>query len=74
MEWVINKVSRPRKNVGLDIFQTPTVQLGDICQIKYVDSNDNEIIASEDQQFVVYNIEYSKSAGESSMQIYVTEV
>ena len=74
MEWVINKVSRPRKNVGLDIFQTPTVQLGDICQIKYVDSDDNEIIASEDQQFVVYNIEYSKSAGESSMQIYVTEV
>jgi hypothetical protein len=74
MGWMINKILRPRKNVGVKIFANPTIQLGDILNINYKDEFGNDIIASEDKKFVVYNIEYNKTSGGPEMTVYLSEV
>ncbi len=74
MAWMIRKIMRPRKSVGVDLFANPTVQLGDIVSINYKDSNGNDEVASEDSRFVVYNIEYSRSVDGPSMTVYLSEV
>ena len=74
MEWILSKITRPRKNVGMSIFANPLIQLGDILSIDYKNDNGEDIISSIQQQFVVYSIEFSRSAGSTSMTIYVTEV
>lgn len=74
MSWMIKKVIRPRKAVGLEIFATPTLQLGDIIQIDYKDSDGLDVIAPETKNFVVYNIEYSKDVSGPRMTVHVSEV
>jgi hypothetical protein len=74
MGWMINKILRPRKNVGVKIFANPIIQLGDIVNILYKDSEGTDIIASEDTRFVVYHIEYSKDYNGPEMTIYLSEV
>jgi hypothetical protein len=74
MGWVINKVMSPKKSVGVKIFATPTIQLGDIVTIDYKDSNGLDLVASTDDRFVVYNIEYSRSSNGPDMTIYLNEV
>ena len=73
MDWILRKVSRPRKNIGLDIFQNPTIQLGDIISIDYQDEHGNVVI-SPDKQLIIYDIKYSKTGDKSSMSIFATEV
>jgi hypothetical protein len=74
MSWLVSKVTRPRVSVGMEIFATPTLQLGDIVNIDYVDSDGVDQVASSDKRFVVYNIEYSKNDGGPSMTVHLSEV
>jgi hypothetical protein len=74
MSWLVSKVTKPRVSVGMEIFATPTLQLGDIVNIDYVDSDGVDQVASSDKRFVVYNIEYSKNDGGPSMTVHLSEV
>ena len=74
MSWVISKVSKPRKSVGLRVFGLPTVQLGDIVNINYVSNDDVNQITLNDSRFVVYSINYNRSAEGPKQTIYLSEV
>lgn len=74
--WIIDKVSIPKKVVGINSFATNNLQLGDIVTIDYKDAQGQgiNIIAPESKRFVIYNMEYAKSLGELSTTIYLVEV
>jgi hypothetical protein len=74
MGWLINKLMKPKKSIGLDIFSIPTIQLGDIVTINYKDSNGLNLVSSDTSRFVVYNTEYSRTPDGPNMKIYVSEV
>jgi hypothetical protein len=73
MSWVINKIMKPRKSVGVKIFANPMIQLGDIVNLDYVDNSINMVSPSA-SRFVVYNIEYSKDQSGPSMTVFLSEV
>jgi hypothetical protein len=72
--WIIEKVSRPRKLVGMEIFSLPTLQLGDIVNINYKNKDGLDLVSSDSTKFVIYQIEYSKSIDGPSMILYLSEV
>jgi len=72
--WIIEKVSRPRKLIGLEVFSMPTLQLGDIVNINYKDENGLDLVTSASTKFVIYQIEYSKSLDGPNMILYLSEV
>jgi len=74
MEWIVNKVIKPRRSVGLKIFAIPTLQLGDIVSVDYIDNLGIKQISSSENRFVVYNIEYAKTSAGPDMTIYLSEV
>jgi hypothetical protein len=74
MGWIISKLMKPRKAVGLKVFSMPTIQLGDIVKINYTAKTDFEQIADSDTRFVVYNIEFGKSSDGPEMLVYLSEV
>ncbi len=74
LSWVISKVSKPRKSVGLKVFGLSTIQLGDIVNIVYKNSEGIDQITPESTRYVVYNIEYAKNASGPDMSIYLSEV
>jgi len=73
MSWLIKKIMKPRKSVGVKIFANPMIQLGDIVNINYVD-NDIDMVAPTTSRFVVYNIDYQKGQNGPSMTIFLSEV
>jgi hypothetical protein len=73
MSWIIRKIMKPRKSVGLKIFSNPMVQLGDIVNIDYIE-NGIDKLGSKDSRFVVYNIEYSRNSSGPEMKIFLSEV
>lgn len=74
MSWVISKISKPRKSVGIKVFNLPILQLGDIVNIHYKDSDGVDQVTPTTTRFLVYNINYSKSQGGSDMTVYLSEV
>ena len=74
MGWVINKLMVPKKSVGIKLFSTPILQLGDIVSIDYKNSDGIDLIASEDARFLIYNIEYERSNSGPDMTVYLSEV
>lgn len=72
--WIIGKSLRPRKSVGIKMFPTPTLQLGDMVTIDYKTNSNNDVISSDSTRFVVYNIEYSKNVDGPEMNVYLSEV
>jgi hypothetical protein len=73
MSWLVSKIMKPRNSVGMKIFATPILQLGDIVKIDYTNKNgDREFDA--DSRFVVYYIEYSRSSSGPNMNVYLSEV
>ena len=74
MGWLINKFMKPKKSIGVKVFATPTIQLGDIVSINYKDSSGLDLVALDSTRFVVYNIEYSRSNTGPDMTIYLSEV
>jgi len=73
MAWMIRKIMKPRKSLGVQIFANPTIQLGDIVNISYKDKLGNDEVAKENSRFVVYNIEYAKDNSGPSMTLYLSE-
>jgi hypothetical protein len=73
MSWLVQKITKPRKSIGLKIFANPMIQLGDIVKIDYVEKGINKI-NNDDSRFVVYNIEYSKTKDGPEMSIFLSEV
>jgi hypothetical protein len=71
MSWLLGKIIKPRKSIGVKIFSNPTIQLGDIVSIKY-DYNNLEKVGNS--RYVVYYIEYSKDVSGPSMTLYLSEV
>lgn len=74
MKWIIDKTSSPRRSVGLKVFGLPILQLGDIVEIDYSNKQGNEEISLSGSRFVVYNIEYNRSARGPSMNVFCSEV
>jgi hypothetical protein len=71
--WLVTKHLRPKKAVGVEIFATPTLQLGDIVTINY--KNDGiDVISDEETKFIIYNIEYGRSVEGPRMVLYLSEV
>ena len=73
MGWLADKVMKPRKSLGAEIFAMPIIQLGDIVQLDYTD-DDVYQGALPNTRFVVYQIDYSRAVGETVMKIYLSEV
>jgi hypothetical protein len=74
MGWIINKIMKPKKSVGMSLFSIPTLQLGDIVTIDYKNSDSLDLVAQESDRFVVYNIGYGRSLAGPSMTVYLSEV
>ena len=74
MNWMIDKTMKPSRSVGLEIFGTPTLQLGDIVKINFVNNEGVSEIAPADTSFVVYSIEYTRDPEGPTMIVYVSEV
>jgi hypothetical protein len=74
MGWIINKIMKPKKSVGMSLFSIPTLQLGDIVTIDYKNSDSLDLVAQGSDRFVVYNIGYSRSLSGPSMTVYLSEV
>ena len=74
MGWIIDKLMVPKKSIGLKIFATPTIQLGDIVTINYKDSNNLDLVTSPNSRFIVYNIEYTRKIDGPEMNLYLAEV
>jgi len=71
MKWMISKIMKPRRSIGIKIFANPMIQLGDIVSVDYTE---NEIKKGGSSRYVVYNIEYSKDKNGPSMQLFLSEV
>jgi len=74
MGWIINKIMRPKKSIGVNVFSIPTLQLGDIVTVDYKDSAGLDLVTTSLSRFVVYNIEYTRSLNGPNMTIYLSEV
>ena len=72
--WTLRKTMEPKKNVGLVTFGTQMLQLGDLVNLYHKSPDGQDIVSSSDKVYVVYNIEYRKRAGETSITTFLTEV
>ena len=73
MEYIINKISRPRKAVAVETFGMPIIQLGDLVKFSY-DPNKTLPNAVTDNNFVVYAIEHQTAETGPSTILYLSEV
>lgn len=71
MKWLLSKIIKPRKSIGLRIFSNPIIQLGDIVSVKYTKDNLDKITNS---RYVVYYMEYNKGPNGPNMTVYLSEV
>ena len=74
MGWMVKKIMKPRKSLGVEIFAIPTLQLGDIVEVDYKDSSGISVATTDTSRFVVYNIEYGKTEAGPTMTVYLSEV
>lgn len=74
MGWIINKNLKPRKSVGINLFATPTLQLGDVVNINYKNDDGIDMVSPTTTRFVVYSINYSRTSDGPNMTIYLSEV
>lgn len=72
--WIIGKVSKPRKMIGLSTFGTQNLQLGDIVSVKYLSKEGIDIVVPESKRFVIYQIEHSQKSEGPSTTMYLAEV
>ena len=73
MRWLVTKISKPRKALGVKIFSIPTIQLGDIVSVDYKE-NGIDVAADSSNRFVVYNIDFSRNSNGPEMQLFLSEV
>ncbi len=72
--WIINKVSKPRKMIGVSTFATQNLQLGDIVTVKYLSKEGINVIVPETTRFVIYQIDHSQKFDGPSTTMYLAEV
>lgn len=72
--WIIDKVSKPKKMIGLTTFGTQNLQLGDIVSVKYLSKEGIDVIVPESQRFVIYQIDYSQKSEGPETTMYLAEV
>lgn len=72
MLWLSKELTKQRLLVGLQIFPYPILQLGDIVELDYTDSNNVDF--APNKRFVVYNIEYDRDKDKLSQKVYLAEV
>lgn len=72
--WIVNKISKPRKMIGLSTFGTQNLQLGDIVSVKYLSREGIDVIVPDDMRFVIYQIEHSQKAEGPETTMYLAEV
>lgn len=73
MAWMISKIMKPRKSIGVKVFGMPTIQLGDIVTLDYVSDSISQVSAAG-SRFVVYSIDYSRKDTGPEMTVYLSEV
>lgn len=73
MKWLVEKITKPRRSIGVKIFAIPTLQLGDIVTLDY-EENGISMASPQQSRFVIYNIDYSKSSDGPDMTIFLSEV
>lgn len=73
MKWLVEKITKPRKSIGVKIFSIPTIQLGDIVSVDYKE-NGVSVASDANSRFVVYNIEFTRSSDGPEMTLYLSEV
>jgi hypothetical protein len=73
MGWIVKKIMKPRRSVGVEVFGLPILQLGDIVEIEYDVDGVNQIVAGN-TRFVVYCIENNVSSEGPTMNVYLSEV
>ena len=74
MSWMVEKVMKPKKSLGVKLFGAINLQLGDIVKIDYQNNNKVDLAAFSDSRFVVYNIEYSNSGNGPEITAFLSEV
>jgi hypothetical protein len=74
MGWLIDKLMVPKKSIGVKIFTTPTIQLGDIVTVDYKDSNNLDLVTKNTSRFIVYSIDYTRRLSGPEMMLYLAEV
>jgi len=81
MDWMIQKIKKPKIAIGVEVFGLPIVQLGDIIKIDYYISKIKDGITITDNvqiptnsRFVVYAITHSVDANGPSQTLYLSEV
>ena len=72
--WLTDKLMEPKKYIGIKIFANPAIQLGDIVNINYKNSDNVDLVTSTDSRFVVYNIDYTRKINGPDMTLYLAEV
>lgn len=73
MDYIINKISKPRKAVAVETFGMPIIQLGDLVKFSY-DENKTLPNAVTGSNFVVYAIEHQTRENGPSTILYLSEV
>ena len=74
MGWLTDKLMEPKKSIGMQIFANPIIQLGDIVNISYKNSEGIDLVTSDTSRFVVYNIDYTRKINGPEMTLYLAEV
>jgi hypothetical protein len=74
MGWLTDKLMEPKKSIGIKMFANPTIQLGDIVNINYKNTDGIDLVTADDIKFIVYNIEYSRKLTGPDMTVYLVEV
>jgi hypothetical protein len=73
MSWIVKKIMKPRRSLGVEVFGMPILQLGDIVELEYDVDGINQISAG-DTRFVVYSIENNVDSSGPTMNVYLSEV
>ena len=72
--WIVEKISKPRKMIGLSTFGTQNLQLGDIVIIKYLSKEGIDVVVPESKRFVIYQIEHTQKSEGPTTTMYLAEV
>ena len=73
MKWLIEHIMRPRKTAQITTFAMPHIQVGDIVTVAYTMSDGVEWVDA-DTQFVVKEINYTRSMDQVQQVLRVVEV
>jgi hypothetical protein len=73
MGWITSKTIKPRKNIQLEVFAMPHLQLGDIVTIDYEMPTGDKFI-NNTKQFIVSEMQYARNESGPSQTIRVVEV